>query len=173
MQTPPTASGSIISTGISNPVWHGICYNKGETKIILIMAFSDIKTFEEVRQDLEAAYNYYLRTGDEDLLWDLAHRVLSNSLFVLNEDEVEDEFIYEFPADILKNKKSVITRLLTTGVGLITKVITIPSYGEVWLRTSDGLEYDDGATEFKVWEIYNVAVALYEMSMPFGEKIYK
>ena len=173
MQTPPTASGSTISTGISNPVWHGICYNKGETKIILIMAFSDIKTFEEVRQDLEAAYDYYLKTGDEDLLWDLAHQVLSNSLFVLNEDEVEDEFIYEFPADILKNKKSVITRLLTTGVGLITKVITIPSYGEVWLRTSDGLEYDDGATEFKVWEIYNVAVALYEMSMPFGEKIYK
>lgn len=137
------------------------------------MAFSDIKTFEEVRQDLEAAYDYYLKTGDEDLLWDLAHQVLSNSLFVLNEDEVEDEFIYEFPADILKNKKNVITRLLTTGVGLITKVITIPSYGEVWLRTSDGLEYDDGATEFKVWEIYNVAVALYEMSMPFGEKIYK
>jgi len=137
------------------------------------MAFSDIKTFEEVRQDLEAAYNYYLKTGDEDLLWDLAHQVLSNSLYVLNEDEVEDEFIYEFPADILKNKKNVITRLLTTGVGLIAKVITIPSYGEVWLRTSDGLEYDDGATEFKVWEIYNVAVALYEMSMPLGEKIYK
>ena len=137
------------------------------------MAFSDIKTFEEVRQDLEVAYNNYLCTGDEDLLWDLAHQVLSNSLFVLNEDEVEDEFIYEFPADILKNKNSVITRLLTTGVGLITKAITIPSYGEVWLRTSDGLEYDDGATEFKVWEIYNVAVALYEMSMPFGEKIYK
>ena len=137
------------------------------------MAFSDIKTFEEVRQDLEAAYNYYLKTGDEDLLWDLAHQVLSNSLFVLNEDEVEDEFIYEFPADILKNKKNVITRLLTTGVGLITKVITIPSYGEVWLRTSDGLEYDDGATEFKVWEIYNIAAALYKMTEPFSEILYK
>ena len=137
------------------------------------MAFSDIKTFEEVRQDLEAAYNYYLKTGDEDLLWDLSHQVMSNALFVLNEDEVEDEFIYEFPADILKNKKSVITRLLTTGVGLITKVITIPSYGEVWLRTSDGLEYDDGATEFKVWEIYNVAAALYKMTEPLSEILYK
>ena len=137
------------------------------------MAFSDIKTFEEVRQDLEVAYNNYLCTGDEDLLWDLAHQVLSNALFVLNEDEVEDEFIYEFPADILKNKKSVITRLLTTGVGLVTKAITIPSYGQVWLQTSDGQEYDDGATEFEVWEIYNIAVALYEMSMPLAEEIYK
>jgi hypothetical protein len=137
------------------------------------MAFSDIKTFEEVRQDLEVAYNNYLRTGDEDLLWDLSHQVLSNSLFVLNEDEVEDEFIYEFPADILKNKESVITRLLTTGVGLITMVITIPSCGEVWLRTSDGLEYDDGATEFEVWEIYNIAVALYKMTEPLAHLLYK
>lgn len=137
------------------------------------MAFSDIKTFEEVRQDLEAAYNYYLKTGDEDLLWDLSHQVLSNSLFVLNEDEVEDEFIYEFPADILKNKKSVITRLLTTGVGLVTKAITIPSYGQVWLQTSDGQEYDDGATEFEVWEIYNIALALYKMTEPLAHLLYK
>jgi hypothetical protein len=137
------------------------------------MAFSDIKTFEEVRQDLEVAYNNYLRTGDEDLLWDLSHQVLSNSLFVLNEDEVEDEFIYEFPADILKNKKSVITRLLTTGVGLVTKAITIPSYGQVWLQTSDGQEYDDGATEFEAWEIYNIAIALYKMTEPLAHLLYK
>ena len=131
------------------------------------------KTFEEVRQDLETAYDNYLRTGEEDLLWDLSHQVLSNALFVLNEDEVEDEFIYEFPADILKNRNSVITRLLATSVGLITKVITIPSYGQVWLQTSDGQEYDDGATEFEVWEIYNVASALYKMTEPLAYLLYK
>ena len=135
--------------------------------------FSDIKTFEEVRQDLEKAYDNYLCTGDEDLLWDLSHQVLSNALFVLNEEETEDEFIYEFPSDILKNRKSIITRLLNTGVGLVTKVITVPSYGQVWLQTSDGKEYDDGATEFEVWEIYNVAVALYKMTEPLAYILYR
>ena len=135
--------------------------------------FSDIKTFEEVRQDLEKAYDNYLCTGDEDLLWDLSHQVLSNALFVLNEEETEDEFIYEFPSDILKNKKSVITRLLNTGVGLVTKVITIPSYGQVWLQTSDGKEYDDGATEFEAWEIYNIANALYKMTEPLAYILYR
>ena len=137
------------------------------------MAFVHIKTFEEVRQDMEKAYDEYLKTGEEDTLWEIAHQVLSNALFVLNEDEVEDEFVYEFPADILKNKNSIITRLLNTGVGLITKVITIPSYGQVWLETADGQEYEDGSQEFAVWEIYNIAYALYEMSMPLGEEIYK
>lgn len=135
--------------------------------------FDDIKTFEEVRQDMDKAYDEYLKTGEEDTLWEIAHQVLSNTLFVLNEDEVEDEFVYEFPADILKNKTGVIARLLNTSVGLITKVITIPSYGQVWLETADGQEYEDGSQEFAVWEIYNIAYALYEMSMPLGEEIYK
>ena len=133
----------------------------------------DIKTFEEVRQDMEKAYDEYLKTGEEDALWELCHQVLSNALFVLNEDEVEDEFVYSFPSDILKNKKSIITRLLNTGVGLITKVITVPSYGQVWLETADGQEYCDDAKELAIWEIYNIAYALYEMSMPLGEEIYK
>ena len=135
--------------------------------------FDDIKTFEEVRQDMDKAYDEYLKTGEEDTLWEIAHQVLSNALFVLNEDDVEDEFVYEFPADILSNKTGVIARLLNTSVGLITKVITIPSYGQVWLETADGQEYEDGSQEFAVWEIYNIAYALYEMSMPLGEEIYK
>ena len=135
--------------------------------------FDDIKTFEEVRQDMDKAYDEYLKTGEEDTLWEIAHQVLSNALFVLNEDEVEDEFVYSFPADILSNKTGVIARLLNTSVGLITKVITIPSYGQVWLQTADGQEYEDGSQELAVWEIYNVAYALYEMSMPLGEEIYK
>lgn len=135
--------------------------------------FSDIKTFEEVRQDLEKAYDNYLCTGDEDLLWALSHQVLSNALFVLNEEETEDEFVYEFPADILKNRKSVITRFLNTGVGLITKVITVPSYGQVWLQTADGQEYEDGSQELAVWEVYNIANALYKMTEPLAEILYK
>ena len=135
--------------------------------------FSDIKTFEEVRQDLEKAYDNYLCTGDEDLLWGLSHQVLSNALFVLNEEETEDEFVYEFPADILKNKTGVIARLLNTGVGLITKVITIPSYGQVWLETADGQEYEDGSQEFAVWEIYNIANALYKMTEPLAHILYR
>ena len=131
------------------------------------------KTFEEVRQDLETAYDNYLRTGEEDLLWDLSHQVLSNALFVLNEDEVEDEFVYEFPSDILSNKTGVIARLLNTGVGLITKVITIPSYGQVWLETADGQEYEDGSQEFAVWEIYNIANAIYKMTEPLAYLLYK
>lgn len=135
--------------------------------------FSDIKTFEEVRQDLEKAYDNYLCTGDEDLLWDLSHQVLSNALFVLNEDDVEDEFVYEFPSDILSNKTGVIARLLNTSVGLITKVITIPSYGQVWLQTADGQEYEDGSQEFAVWEIYNIANALYKMTEPLAYILYR
>ena len=135
--------------------------------------FSDIKTFEEVRQDLEKAYDEYLKTGEEDALWELSHQVLSNALFVLNEDEVEDEFVYEFPSDILSNKTGVIARLLNTGVGLITKVITIPSYGQVWLQTADGQEYEDGSQELAVWEIYNIANALYKMTEPLAYLLYK
>ena len=33
------------------------------------MAFVHIKTFEEVRQDMEKAYNEYLKTGEEDALF--------------------------------------------------------------------------------------------------------
>ena len=137
------------------------------------MAFSDIKTFEEVRQDLEAAYDYYLRTGDEDLLWDLAHQVLSNSLFVLNEDEVEDEFVYSFPADILSNKTGVIARLLNTSVGQIQKVCTLPTEGVVWFITEFGQDYDDDSPALAVWEIYNIANALYKMTEPLAHLLYK
>ena len=135
--------------------------------------FDDIKTFEEVRQDMDKAYDEYLKTGEEDLLWTLAHQVLSNSLFVLNEDEVEDEFVYEFPADILSNKTGVIARLLNTGVGQIQKVATVPQDGVVWFITESGQDYDDDSPALAVWEIYNIAYALYEMSMPLGEEIYK
>ena len=135
--------------------------------------FDDIKTFEEVRQDMEKAYDEYLKTGEEDTLWEIAHQVLSNALFVLNEDDVEDEFVYEFPADILSNKTGVIARLLNTSVGQIQKVATVPQDGIVWFITESGQDYDDDSPALAVWEIYNIAYALYEMSMPLGEEIYK
>jgi hypothetical protein len=131
------------------------------------------KTFEEVRQDMDKAYNEYLKTGDEDILWSLAHQVLSNALFVLNEDEAEDEFTYEFPSDILSNKTGVIARLLNTSVGHIQKVATVPQDGMVWFITESGEEYDDDSPELAVWEIYNVAVALYKMTEPLGHLLYK
>lgn len=132
------------------------------------MAKVYIKTFEEVRQDMDQAYNDYLKTGDEELLWTLAHQVLSNALFVLNEDEIEDVFTYEF-----QTKHKVITALLNTGVGHISKVSTIPSYGTVWFTTDDGQEYNDDAQELAVWEIYNIAVALYMMTEPLAQILYK
>ena len=132
------------------------------------MAFSDIKTFEMVRQDMELAYNEYLKTGKEGTLWSLAHQVLSNSLTVLNENEVEDEFAYEFPSDILSNKTNVITRLLNTSVGHIQKVSTFPKEGIVWFITEFGEEYDDDSRAFGVWEIYNIAAALYKMTEPLA-----
>ena len=135
--------------------------------------FDDIKTFEEVRQDMEKAYDEYLKTGEEDTLWEIAHQVLSNALFVLNEDDVEDEFVYEFPADILSNKTGIIARLLNTSVGQIQKVATVPQDGIVWFITESGQDYDDDSPALAVWEIYNIAYALYEMSMPLGEEIYK
>lgn len=133
----------------------------------------DIKTFAEVYQEMNDAYDGYLKTGDEDRLWELCHQVLSNALFILNEDNIEDEFTYEFPTEILANKTGVIARLLNTGVGLITKAITIPSYGQVWLETVDGQEYEDGSQEFAAWEIYNVAAALYKMTEPLADELYK
>ena len=125
------------------------------------MAFSDIKTFEMVRQDMELAYNEYLKTGKEGTLWSLAHQVLSNSLTVLNENEAEDEFIYVFPSDILSNKTSVITRLLNTSVGHIQKVCTFPKEGIVCFISEFGQEYDDDYRTYGVWEIYYIAAALY------------
>lgn len=133
----------------------------------------DIKTFEEVHQMMNGAYTEYLKTGEEDRLWELCHQVLSNALFVLNEDGIEDEFVYSFPADILSNKTGIIARLLNTSVGIITKVITIPSYGQVWLQTADGQEYEDGSQELAVWEIYNIAEALYKMTEPLSNLLYK
>jgi len=137
------------------------------------MAIAHIKTFEEVRQDMDKAYNEYLKTGEEDILWTLAHQVLSNALFVLNEDEVEDEFIYAFPADILSNKTGVIARLLNTSVGQIQKVATVPQDGTVWFITESGQYYDDDSPVLTVWEIYNIAVALYKMTEPLGHLLYK
>ena len=133
----------------------------------------DIKTFEQVRQDMDVAYNEYLRTGEEDRLWELCHQVLSNALFVLNEDEVEDEFTYSFPVEILSNKTGVISRLLNTGVGQIQKVCTLPVEGVVWFITEAGQDYDDDSPALTIWEIYNVAVALYKMTEPLAHFLYK
>lgn len=135
--------------------------------------FDDIKTFEEVRQDMEKAYDEYLKTGEEDTLWEIAHQVLSNALFVLNEDDVEDEFVYEFPADILSNKTGVIARLLNTSVGQIQKVATVPQDGVVWFITESGQDYDDDSPALAVWEIYNIANALYKMTEPLAYILYR
>ena len=135
--------------------------------------FDDIKTFEEVRQDMEKAYDEYLKTGEEDTLWEIAHQVLSNALFVLNEDDVEDEFVYEFPADILSNKTGVIARLLNTSVGQIQKVATVPQDGVVWFITESGQDYDDDSPALTVWEIYNIANALYKMTEPLAYILYR
>ena len=137
------------------------------------MAFVHIKTFEEVRQDMERAYNEYLKTGEEDILWEIAHQVLSNALFILNEDETEDEFAYSFPADILSNKTGVIARLLNTSVGQIQKVATVPQDGIVWFITESGQDYDDDSPALAVWEIYNIANALYKMTEPLAHILYK
>lgn len=130
----------------------------------------DIKTFEQVRQDLDVAYNEYLRTGEEDRLWELCHQVLSNALFVLNEDEVEDIFTYEFP---VFKECVVIPRLLKTGVGQIAKVSTLPVDGVVWFTSDAGVEYNDDSSELTIWEIYNIAVALYMMTEPLSHLLYK
>ena len=135
--------------------------------------FDDIKTFEEVRQDMEKAYDEYLKTGEEDTLWEIAHQVLSNALFVLNEDDVEDEFVYEFPADILSNKTGIIARLLNTSVGQIQKVATVPQDGVVWFITESGQDYDDDSPALAVWEIYNIANALYKMTEPLAYILYR
>lgn len=132
----------------------------------------DIKTFEEVRCEMEAAYDDYLRTGEEDRLLELCHQVMSNALFILNEDEVEDIFNYDFPDEMLENKNGVIHRLLNTNVGLICRVSTIPCEGVVWLTSETGQEYDDDDQELAVWEIYNIAVALYKMTEPLAYLLY-
>lgn len=132
-----------------------------------------IKTFADVYQDMNSAYTDYLKTKDEDRLWELCHQVLSNALFVLNEDDEENEFIYEFPADILANKTGIIYRLLNLGVGHITEVSTLPMEGVVWITTEDGLDYDDDDPNIPIWEIYNVAVALYRMTEPLAYELYK
>ena len=122
---------------------------------------------------MDVAYNEYLRTGEEDRLWELCHQVLSNSLFILNKEETEDEFIYEFPADVLANKTGIIARLLNTGVGQIQKVCTIPIEGVVWFIAESGQDYDDDSPALTIWEIYNVAVALYKMTEPLSGLLYK
>ena len=132
----------------------------------------DIKTFEQVRQDMDVAYSEYLRTGEEDRLWELCHQVLSNALFVLNRDEVEDEFIYSFPVEKLSNKSGVIYRLLNTSVGVVQKVCTLPMEGVVWFITEAGQTFDDDSPALTIWEIYNVAVALYMMTEPLSSLLF-
>ena len=129
----------------------------------------EIKTFEQVYGDMNGAYNDYLKTGDEDALWELCHQVLSNTLFVLNEDEVEDIFTYEFP---VFKECVVIPRLLKTGVGQITKVSTLPVEGVVWFTSDDGVEYNDDSSELTIWEIFNIATALYKMTEPLSSVLY-
>lgn len=137
------------------------------------MADLYIKTFADVRREMETAYDEYLKTGEEEALWQSAHQVLSNSLFLLNRDEEEDIFTYRFPDDILSNKTGAIFRLLNTHSGLVNRVSTIPCEGIVWFTTTDGQEYSDEAQEFEIWEIYNVANALYRMTEPLAETLYK
>ena len=132
-----------------------------------------IKSFADVRLEMEDAYTDYLKTRNEDRLWPLCHQVLSNALFLLNEDDIEDTFTYEFPVEVLANKTGVIARLLDLGVGRITKVATIPCEGVVWFITHDDLCYDDDDPTIPVWEIYNVAVALYMMTEPLARYLYK
>jgi hypothetical protein len=133
----------------------------------------DIKTFAEVYQEMNEAYTNYLKTGEEDRLWELCHQVLSNALFILNEDDVEDVFTYEFPAEILANKTGIIYRLLNTNVGHITKVSTIPCEGYVWFNAEDGNDYNDDDRRLAIWEIFNIAVALYKMTEPLADELYK
>lgn len=130
----------------------------------------DIKTFEEVYADMNSAYDDYLKTGEEDVLWELCHQVLSNALFILNEDEVEDVFTYEFPEKAINNR--VISHLLNTSVGKINRVCTIPQDGVVWFLTEDGTDYNDDSRELTIWEIYNIATALYKMTEPLAYFLY-
>lgn len=131
-----------------------------------------IKSFADVYVDMNSAYNEYLETSNEDRLWELCHQVLSNALFLLNKDEVEDIFTYEFPEETLENPKGVIFQLLKTGVGLITKVSTIPCDGVVWFTANTGEEYDDDSQELTIWEIFNIATALYKMTEPLAWLLY-
>ena len=157
----------------------------------------DIKTFEQVYVDMRNAYSDYLascepfqaeengdykvteqdreaRDNASDILWQLAHQVLSNALFVLNEETGEfneDEFIFEFPAKFRENTTGYIAGLLKTGIGNIQKVGTQPIEGVVWFENADGKEYYDDDRALNVWEVYCVAVALYKMTEPLGSLI--
>ena len=140
------------------------------------------KTFEEVYGDMNVAYNDYLHgigTGTlapdgstTDRLWELCHQVLSNALYVLNSEDEEDVFTYEFPKKVFDNPKGVIAQLLKTGMGVITKVSTIPSYGTVWFGTNIGTELDDDDSRLAIWEIFNIATALYKVTEPLADVIY-
>ena len=132
----------------------------------------EIKTFEQVYGDMNTAYNHYLETGESDRLWELCHQVLSNALYLLNTEDEEDTFTYEFPKKYFDNRNGVICRLLNTGVGLITKVSTIPCEGVVWFTSGAGIEYDDDDQRLAIWEIFNVATALYKMTEPLAYYLY-
>jgi len=141
-----------------------------------------IKTFEEVYRDMNTEYDHYLngiskmslnQDGvDTDRLWELCHQVLSNALYVLNSEDEEDEFTYEFPKKVFDNPEGVIAKLLNTGMGVITKVSTIPSYGTVWFGTNIGTELDDDDHRLAIWEIFNIATALYKVTEPLADAIY-
>ena len=126
----------------------------------------DMKSFAEVYEDMNFEYDHYLKTGEETELWELCHQVLSNALFILNKEEVEDTFTYEFPKSVLGN--AVISRLLNTSVGKVNRVCTIPQEGIVWFLTEDGTDYDDDSDELTIWEIFNIATALYKMTEPLS-----
>ena len=131
----------------------------------------EMKSFAEVYVDMNSAYDDYLKTGKETHLWELCHQVLSNALFILNTEEVEDTFTYEFPKSVLGN--AVISRLLNTSVGKVNRVCTIPQEGIVWFLTEDGTDYDDDSEELSVWEIFNIATALYKMTEPLSNVLYQ
>lgn len=145
----------------------------------------DCPTFEQVKARMDKAYSNYLeayepfeaeqdgeyRTTPADKekleqadqkLYDLCHRVLSNALFVLNNetgDFNEDEFVYTIPDDVRDNPR------LKTREGYIRKVATLPTDGIVWLVNEKGEEFNDDE-KLESWELYCVAKVLYALTEP-------
>lgn len=112
------------------------------------------QTDEQDREKLEEA---------DQKLWELCHQVLSNALFILNNetgDFNEEEFVYTFPENVQKNPR------LHAGIGHIMKVGTLPTDGIVWLVTETGEEFNDDDQKIHSWELYCIANVLYAMSEP-------
>ena len=145
-----------------------------------------ILSFEEVKHLMDKAYTDYLiayepftaeeqtcyQTDEEDKerldeadqkLYDLCHQVLSNALFILNNetgDFNEDEFIYTFPENVMNVPR------LKTSIGYVRKVGTLPTDGIVWLVNENGEEFNDDDQKIPSWELYCVAEVLYAMTEP-------